>query len=241
MESTIQKSPLKKRIWELDFLKGVALIFMIWDHIIFDLYGFFGFDVSSLGFFKEGIGVISSLIFMTVCGISLTLGKHNLKHGLLVFSLSLALTLFTFVFDIITDSGSLILFGILHFLGLSMIIGHFAKKLPVFVLGVFSALLFFLGFYFRTLTVSLPFLFPFGLTTSTFFSSDYFPIFPNLGYVFLGIIIGKTVYKNKKSIFNFSPKKSLMCFLGKHTLVLYFAHQPVIYFLIFVIVKIFNL
>lgn len=241
MENTILKSSLKKRIWELDFLKGIALVFMVWDHIIYNLYGFFGFNVSSLGFFKEGIGVISSIIFMTVCGISLTLGRHNLKHGFVVFSLSLFLTLFTFVFDKITDSGALILFGILHFLGLSMIIGHFAKKLPVFVLAVFSALSFFLGCYFRTFTVSFPFLFPFGLTTSAFYSSDYFPLFPNLGYVFLGIIIGKTVYKNKKSLFPFSPKKSLMCFLGKHTLLLYFAHQPVVFGLIFVIVKIFNL
>ncbi len=240
MEDTILKIASKKRIWELDFLKGLALIFMVWDHIIFDLYCFFGFDVSSLGFLKEGIGVISSIIFMTVCGISLTLGKHNLKHGFIVFSLSLALTLFTFIFDKITDSNALILFGILHFLGLAMIIGHFAKKLPVFALFIFSVLSFFLGFYFRTLTVSLPFLFPFGLTTSSFYSSDYFPLFPNLGYVFLGIIIGKSIYKNKKSLFRFSPKKSLMCFLGKHTLVLYFAHQPFIYGILYVIVKLIN-
>ncbi len=199
----------KSRIWELDFLKGIALIFMVWDHFVYDLYGFFGFDTSGFGFFEEGIGRISAFLFMVLCGVSLTLGKHNLKRGAIVFSLGLALTLFTFIFDKITNSESLILFGILHFLGLAMIIGHFLKKLPLPLLAVLCIVCFGLGVYFESITVKLPFLFPFGLMTGSFYSSDYFPLFPNLAYVILGIILGKTVYKNKKSLFKFEPKKSV--------------------------------
>ena len=231
---------LKKRIWELDFLKGIALVFMVWDHIVYDLYGFFGLDLSGLGFFKEGIGFISAIIFMTTCGISLTLGKHNIKHGIIVFGVAMGLTAFTFVFDKITNSDSIILFGILHLLGLSMLIGHFAKKLPVFVLAVFSVIIFTLGIYFSGLTVSSKILFPFGLTYFGFYSSDYHPLFPNLAYIFFGIIIGKTIYKEKKSLFGFEPKKSLMCFLGRHTLVFYLAHQPLLMGIIFIVVKIFT-
>lgn len=231
----------KDRIWELDFLKGIALIFMVWDHIVFDLYGFFGFDTSSLGFFQEGIGVISAIIFMTVCGISVTLGSHNLKHGAITLSLGMALTLFTYIFDLVADAGSLILFGILHFLGLAMIIGHFLKKLPVYVLAPLAAAVFGVGLWFSSLTVKTPFLFPLGLTANGFYSSDYFPILPNLAYVIIGIIIGKTVYKDKKSLFRFQPKKSPVSFLGRHTLVLYFAHQPVVFGVIFAVTKIFGL
>lgn len=240
MNETVLQTVSKRRIWELDFLKGVALVLMILNHIIFDLYSFFGFDVSSLSFFRDIIGIISSVIFMTVCGVSLTLGKHNIKRGIIVFSLGVALTLFTFVFDKFTNSGALILFGILHFLGVAMIIGHFAKKLPLPVIAMLAFISFALGYYFKSLTIATPFFFPLGITNRNFYSSDYFPLFPNLGYVFLGIIIGKTVYKKKESIFSFSPKKSLMCFLGKHTLVLYFAHQPVIFGLIFVVDWIFK-
>ena len=35
----------RSRIWELDFLKGVALILMIYFHIIFDLREYYGFNI----------------------------------------------------------------------------------------------------------------------------------------------------------------------------------------------------
>lgn len=234
----MKKSSYKGRIPELDFLKGIALIFMVWDHIVYDLYGFFGFDVSFPDFFKEGIGAISAVIFMTVCGVSVTLGRHNIKHGIQVFSLGMALTLFTFIFDKITGEESIILFGILHFLGLAMIIGHFVKKLPVPVVALLAMCAFAVGAYFEKITVSAPFLFPLGLMTDSFYSSDYFPLLPNIGYVFIGVIIGRLIYKNKKSLLNFRPKKSILCFLGRHTLVLYFAHQPVVFGVIFIVSKI---
>ena len=225
----------KNRIWELDLLKGIALIFMVWDHIVFDLDSLFGYDVSSLGFFKEGIGVISSIIFMTVCGVSITLGRHNIRHGAITFSLAMALSAFTFVFDKITDSGTIILFGILHFLGLAMILGHFLKRLPLPVLCVLGVSAYALGVFFTEKTVALPFLFPLGLVRNDFYSSDYFPLFPNLAYIIAGIIIGRTVYKKKKSLFHFEPRKSLLCFLGRHTLLLYFVHQPLIYGILMII------
>lgn len=234
-------SVLNKRIWELDFLKGIALIFMIWDHFIFDFYGFFGVDTSPLGFFEEGIGVISAMIFMTVCGISVTLGKHNIKHGMTTFSLGVALTLFTYLLDLFFDAGALIVFGILHFLGLAMIIGHFVKKLPVPVIALLCIGSYALGLYFDSITVNASFLFPFGLLSRGFYSSDYFPLFPNLAYVFFGIIIGKTLYKKRKSLLSFVPKKSFICFLGRNTLLLYFAHQPVVIVIVFLIVKLFKL
>lgn len=236
---TDNKSLKKERIWELDFLKGIALIFMVWDHAVFDLYGFFGVDTSALGFLQEGIGVISAIIFMTVCGVSVTLGKHNLKHGSITFGLGLALTLFTFIFDLVADAGAIIMFGILHFLGLAMIIGHFVKKLPSPLIALLSAGSFALGLYFEKISTNLSFLFPFGIVRSGFYSSDYFPLFPNLAFVFIGIIIGKTLYKSRKSLLRLKPKKSLLCFLGRHTLILYFAHQPVVFGIIFLITKVF--
>lgn len=232
-----RKAVLHGRIRELDFLKGIALLFMVWDHIVYDLSDFFGFDVSSLGFFKEGIGFISSVIFMTTCGISLTLGRHNIKHGAEVFSLGMALTLFTLIFDKITGEESLILFGILHFLGLAMIIGHFVKKLPLWAVALLAVCAFTVGAYFEKITVTVPFLFPIGLMTKDFYSSDYFPLLPNLGYVFIGIIFGRVLYKEKKSLVKFIPEKSVMCFLGRHTLFLYFAHQPVVFGVIYIVSK----
>lgn len=60
--------------------------------------------------------------------------------------------------------------------------------------------------------------------------SDYFPIFPNMGIIFIGIAFGKALYeKNKKSLI---PKLNLkifkpLNFLGRHTLWFYFLSTPV--------------
>ena len=127
------------RIWELDFLKGIALLFMIFDHAVFDLGAFLGVKTSVLGFFEDGIGHISAAIFMTVCGISVTLGKRNIKRGVILFSLGMVLTFGTFISDRFFGTEVIIAFGILHFLGSAMVITHFIKKLPVWATIVFAA------------------------------------------------------------------------------------------------------
>lgn len=83
-------------------------------------------------------------------------------------------------------------------------------------------------------------------------SGDYFPLFPYLTYFLIGILIGKTVYKNKESLFNYDPSiysikrikkgeninypKTILtnifinpfCFVGRHTIWVYLFHIPVI-------------
>lgn len=217
-----------KRIWELDFLKGTALLFMIFDHVVYDLGAFFSRNTSSLGFFKEGIGQIAAVIFMTVSAVSVTLGKRNLRHSLIVGSAAVFLTAFTFAFDKVTGSSTIIWFGILHFLALSMLIGHFAKKLPKALLLILSVCSFALGKYFLSLSVSMPYLCFLGLCSPDFYSSDFFPLFPNLAYTFLGLFIGKSIYKEKTSVFARHPKTKAINFLGRHTLIIYLVHQPVV-------------
>lgn len=229
------------RITELDFLKGIALIFMVFDHVVYDLGAFFSVDTSVLGVFENGVGHISAVIFMTVCGISVTLGKHNLKHSFRLFCLSSALTAITVIFDSFTNSGSSIYFGILHFLCVAMFLGHYLKRLPVWLLAVMSVGSYALGRYFLTLTVKSSLLFPFGLMSDGFYSADYFPVFPNIAFVILGIIIGKTVYKNKKSLVTFKPKRQPISFLGRHTLILYFLHQPLVLGILYVLSFVFDI
>lgn len=227
-KNKIKQKSASGRIWELDFLKGIAFIFMVWDHVVYDLDAFFSVNTASLGFFKEGIGIISAVIFMTVCGISVTLGRKNLRHALTVGAAAIFLTLFTLTFDKVTDSDTVIWFGILHFLSLSMLIGHFAKKLPRVVLLILAAVSFILGKYFSTLLVGTDYFAAFGLCSANFYSSDYFPLFPNLAYTFIGIVIGKTFYSEKKSIFARKFRTRAISFLGRHTLILYIIHQPIV-------------
>ena len=68
---------------------------------------------------------------------------------------------------------------------------------------------------------------------SQFFSSgDYFPLAPNLGWFLLGAFVGRTVYRKRESLL---PKVSedllplrLLRFCGRHALLIYLLHQPII-------------
>ena len=230
MEQTLSAAS-KGRIWELDLLKGLAFLMMVWDHAVYDLDSLFGVPMDRLGVFKEGVGVVCAVIFTTVCGISVTLGKHNLKHGFRLLALALALTAGTLTVDHFMDLGVTIWFGILHFLGTAMLLGHFIKRLPNAVIAFLGAGCFALGVWFGTLTVSVPFLFPIGLCAKGFTSADFYPLFPHLGYVCVGILLGKTLYRERRSLLpgkEETPAVRPLCFLGRHTLFLYFAHQPVV-------------
>ena len=208
---------------------------MIFDHAVFDLDEFFGVKADSLGFFKEGIGFAAAWIFMTVCGVSATIGMRNIKRGAIVFSLGMVLSIGTLISDALFGTEIVICFGILHFLGLAMIISHFVKRLPVWAIALLSVLCAATGAAFERITVSFPFLFPFGLCASGFYSSDFFPLFPNLCFPFAGICVGRLLYREKKSLFRFPFKHSLICMLGRNTLLLYFLHQPVIIGILFLI------
>lgn len=238
MKNILEKDRLKsrERIWELDFLKGIALFLMILNHIFFDLSEFFSVDVSGFEGFSSVVGKASAVIFMTVCGISATLGKRNVQNGLRLFALAMALTAATAVFDRVAGTEVCIKFGILHFLSLAMMISQGTKKLPVPVLLIASVFAFALGKYFSGIFVNTPLLFPLGLRTRLFFSGDYYPLFPNLGFVFLGNALGKILYKERKSVFKKKFRFSeVLCLPGRHTLVLYFVHQPIIILFLFLI------
>ncbi len=72
------------------------------------------------------------------------------------------------------------------------------------------------------------------LTGSECFGADFFPLVPYLAPRFLGAAIGKTVYKEKKSLIPFGRSFfTPLCFIGRNTRWVYLLHQPV--FLLFIL------
>ena len=114
-----------------------------------------------------------------------------------------------------------------------MMLFPFVKKLPNTALMGIGPPMVFLGYWFASIRVNNPYLFVFGLTTKSFSSGDYFPLFPHLGWFLLGAAFGKTAYREKKSLLPNFPKESapvrFLCFCGRHSLLLYLAHQPLLY------------
>lgn len=231
---------MKKRIWELDTLRGVCIWGMLAVHICFDLFLFGLWTPSELVarvylFLSEWGGVL----FFLISGICVTLGSHPVKRGLLVFGCGMLCTLVTAGMYLAGIMGQFIIiyFGVLHCLGICMLLWPICKKLPVWALAVVGAALIALGFILQNYRVGSMWLMPLGIRPAHFATSDYFPMLPNLGYFLMGSVLGLTLYKKKATLLprvnekNFIVRFFSAC--GRYSLPIYLLHQPVVYGLIY--------
>lgn len=214
----------KTRIWELDLLRGIALILMIYFHIIYDLKEFYDFPISYENGVNFYIGKISVILFMLISGISSSLSKSNIKRAFKVLGIALIITIATHLYD--PDYG--IKFGILHFLGVSMLLSPVFSKLNKYILLLLGTLTIIVGNAISNIETSVNYLFPLGIINSSFVSSDYYPLVPWFGIFLYGIALGKFLYTQKRSLFTFSLKDNVISNIGQKTLPLYLMHQPTI-------------
>lgn len=234
----------KKRIWELDALRGICMIGMIIVHLFYDLAVFCGLSLDLPGWFLL-IRQYGHILFVLISGIcaTLTVGT-TLKRGIAVFCAGLLVSYVTFFMEYVLGFTNLrIWFGILHMLGLCMMLYPIFRKLPFWALALLGAGFIALGYWMQTLTVSVNYLFPIGLRSEAFYvGSDFFPIFPGFGWFLIGAALGKTVYRKKESLL---PGVNAECFplrifrfIGRNSLWFYLLHQPVLTLFTFVLISI---
>ena len=232
---------MRGRLWQIDAVRGIAVIAMLAYHFSYDL-AFFGlFDVR---FFRSGVGLDAGRAiggtFIFLAGLSLALSYHRaislgssgwglsgkyLWRGVKIFSYGMAITFVTWIF---VPEGT-VLFGVLHLIGASIILAYpfLNLKLPNAALG---ALCIALGLYLRDLGPAEPWLLWLG-TRPHLFMLDYWPIFPWFGVVLLGVFAGNVLYPWTKRIASTAPGPPLvrpLAFLGRHSLPIYLIHQPVL-------------
>ena len=205
---------LQERFWEVDFLRGVAIILMITYHFIFDLI-YFG--VYSLNIFSGFLWYFPRLIagiFIFLVGISLYLSYTRteilgtyarerdfffkyLKRGLWIFSLVLVITLVTWIFI----RGEFIIFGILHFIGLAIILQYpflkYNKKYRYLNLAV-GVIFIIVGTYLSMFTFNFTFCCGLDSFHKIFLTLDYFPLLPWFGVVSMGIFFASILYRGYK-------------------------------------------
>jgi uncharacterized membrane protein len=221
---------MKERIWELDFFRGIAIILMVIFHICVLLKDYFFYDIDYTNGLLRFDGRFSAVLFIVIAGISSTLSKNTLKRGIVIFICGMCVTLVTFLFS----PEYFVKFGILHFLGLAVLIYPLVKKLDYKLLFTFSITSIYIGNILSTKTVETSYLFPVGLASRHFSSMDYYPLLPWFGVFLFGVVLGKQVYKNKRGG---NPPQILKPFtyLGKHSLLIYLIHQPILLGLFYLI------
>ena len=226
---------MKKRIWELDALRGLCILGMVVVHFVYDLvelYGLIKWEYPPLFSFVQQWG---GVLFLLISGICVTLGSRCIRRGLLVFACGLAVSAVTYGMYYFNFSGKsiIIYFGVLHCLGMCMLLWPIFRKLPHWALALIGLVLVLAGLHLRTLPgISHPWFMIFGLPWEGFASSDYFPLLPYLGFFLIGSALGKSIYRKKESLLpRVNTKNFLIRFLslcGKHSLWIYMLHQPLL-------------
>jgi len=232
-----------ERFWEIDSLRGIAILMMVAFHVLFDLsyVGASTFNVYA-GFWLY-FARATATIFLLLVGISLTLSYSRALHvkepeqklyrkyltrGSTIFTWGLVITVMTRIFL----REGFVVWGILHLIGISIVVAYPLLKLRYrnLVLGLsFMAL----GLFLKNVTVTLPWFLWLGLPPQHFYSVDYFPILPWFGVVLIGVFLGNTLYTNYTRNFklrDLSQVKGirLLSFLGRHSLLIYLIHQPIL-------------
>ena len=231
-----------QRLWEIDALRGIAIVMMVSYHIYFDIYFLKIFDVPFFSAWYIGA------LFLFLVGVSLTLSYSRVykkysfrqlltkyaKRGVMVFSLGLLITGVTWL--IIPQW--FIIFGILHCIGLCIILGFLVihGKTINIVLGLTVIMV---GLWLYTMARwGFSWLFWLGFVPNEYQTLDYFPLLPWFGVVLLGIAVGNILYAQGKRQFLLPDWSSFPLFrflgtLGKHSLLIYLIHQPIILAIIF--------
>ena len=241
-----------KRYSVIDFIRGLTLISMIFYHGVWDLYYIYGFKWSAYKGLAGEIWQKSICItFILLSGFCFRLGSRHLKRGLLIFGGGIAVTAVTLLFM----RENRIIFGILTFLGTAQLITiPFEKPLKKIspLLGLVISIALFTIFYnvnsgyigvgelaFKLPGVLYGSLFGtfVGFTEKGFFSTDYFSVLPWLfiyfsGFYIFDIVGGRNTLKKMPHI-NIPPVN----FIGRHSLLVYLLHQPVVYGLLWVLMK----
>ena len=220
----LKKPRPKNRIWEIDFLRGIALIFMIYFHVVFSMNEFYRYDINYTSGIHYYIGKISGILFILVSGASCSLSRRNKARGLKILCVALLITIVTYIFN----PDYIITFGILHFLGMSILFFTFIRNLNNLILFILGTIIILLSYNLHKISVNHNLFFPLGLTTSSFLSADYYPLIPWFGLFIYGGILGKALYPRKISIIEPKINITPIAKLGQNTFLIYIIHQPII-------------
>ena len=228
------EQPGSQRIWEVDAVRGFLILCVIVSHSLFYLsYLHRDFIIPPLVRFVMQYG---GALFIILSGLSATLGKRSFRRGLFVFLGGMLLTVGSYAAVLmgILDQGMIIRFGVLHLLGFVMMLYPILKKLPSVILFVFGAVVLAVGYWLTIsgLRVETHLLFPLGLPYHNFASGDYFPIAPHLGWFCMGIVLGRRLYGQRRTLFprvrTNHPVIRFLCFCGRNSLYIFILHLPIL-------------
>lgn len=234
------------RIPLLDQLRGLALVAMTLYHFVWDLR-FFNYllpDTAATG----GWVILARCIafsFLFLVGIGLFIAhRDGVKRKPFLLRLAqvggaaAVISLVTYF----AVPGGFIFFGILHAIALFSVLGLLFLRLPWWLTLGFALVVGVVGLSVNHEFFATPWLWWAGLSPTPPPSNDYVPLFPWFAATLLGIAAAQLMpregwFRAAETSF-IKPLGPVLGFMGRHSLVYYLIHQPILIGLIWAFVQI---
>lgn len=231
------------RIACLDEFRGFLLVLMAFYHAQWNLQFLFGHPQE---WFVSRPGIILQFFictsFILLAGACTRFCRNHYKRSVLMIGVAIGVTVVTTVFMY----ESRIIFGILHLLAVSQLLYTVSRplleKIPPAVGATLFGFLFLITYHVPErvlgvpalgLCISLPDswytripLSVLGFLAPGFFSADYFPIIPYIFAFFCGHYLGHWIDRIPEALRR--PHCPPLGWMGRHSLIIYLAHQPFI-------------
>lgn len=217
------------RIDAIDLWRTLCIAGMIIYHTVFDLtlFGVLPESVLSaapMNVLKYGV----SGGFILCSGACARFSHDNLMRGFRIFLAGLAVSV------VMAAVKMPVAFGILQLLGCSVLfygaLGDKAGRLETPMWCVSLAILFAVcAAVISHVTVESKLLYPLGLKYDGFYSADYYPLFPWLLLFLAGGYIGRLAAEHGNGRASGARLPRALTLPGRHSLLIYLAHQPIIY------------
>lgn len=228
------------RVWHIDAIRGLLVLLMVFYHLMWDLHfvGIYPVDVTRgrWHLFSQFIG--SGFLLVSGISLALSVGRdrdrartkaqlNRSKRGIKLLAWSCLITAVTWIFL----REQLIIYGILHLIATAYLLSPILWR-GGYVTPIVGVLLLLAGPTIDRISVDTYLLLPIGLTPKGYDFVDYYPIIPWLGFFMIGVGIGRLLYYEEKTpLGRPSPAPrgfKWVSFIGRHSLMIYLVHQPVL-------------
>ncbi len=236
------------RRWEIDCLRGLAVLLMLISNFLFDLVYFAGLAWLQ----SPALDLFARLVagsFILLAGVSLTLSqarRHGsaaasplpagrqgdfakvLGRGLTLMGLGCLVTGATWL----AAGEQMVIFGVLHLIGLGLILAYPFLGRPRLTLTV-GCLVLAASAFTSGLELDHPWFLWLGLKPHGYSSVDYAPLIPWLGPLLVGLFLGERFYPGGQPCrplpdLSRTWPLPLLSWSGRHSLIIYFVHQPLL-------------
>jgi uncharacterized membrane protein len=243
-----------RRIQLIDAARGLSILLMVAYHTGYDLVAADLMPAETL--YNPLLNVLEPLfagLFVALSGVSARYARDNRRRGLRVLGCALLVTLVTGLMPAALGAKAAhtwiskgvfyelarapISFGILHCLGLCMVLcgdpADWTDKMPrraqPFLFGGLFALCYLLFPVQGALFSGIPYLEMLGFIGPRYRAPDYFPLLPWFFLYLFGVWAGGHIKSGDFPRWFYETRVPVLPVVGRRTLLIYMLHQPVIY------------